>query len=207
MTGGPGVAVLWGAGALLAFVVGSVNPATIFARLLRKDLSGTGSGNPGATNAGRVLGVRWGVVVAVLDILKGFLPTYLALRAFGEVPAYVFGVVAVLGHVFSPFLRGRGGKGVATALGGVLGVRPWFALAMLVVFGLVLAASRWFAAASLASTAALVMLGVLASTGVVDGTWATTSWTVALAGIVAARHQGNVRGWVRAHRIPPGQRP
>ena len=80
MTGGPGVAVLWGAGALLAFVVGSVNPATIFARLLRKDLSGTGSGNPGATNAGRVLGVRWGVVVAVLDILKGFLPTYLALR-------------------------------------------------------------------------------------------------------------------------------
>ncbi len=203
MTGGPGVAILWVAGAAVAFVIGSVNPATIFARLLHKDLSATGSGNPGATNAGRVLGLRWGVVVAVLDILKGFVPTYMALRAFGEVPAYVIGVAAVLGHVFSPFLRGRGGKGVATALGGVLGVRPWFGLAMLVVFGLVLAASRWFAAASLASTAALVVLGVLAGTGVVDGTWATTSWTVALAGIVAARHQGNVRGWVRARRRRP----
>ncbi|MEO7071273.1 MAG: glycerol-3-phosphate acyltransferase, partial [Nostocoides sp.] len=62
---------------LASFVIGSVNPAAIIARLLGRDLRASGSGNPGATNAGRVLGTRWGIVVGVLDVLKGFLPTLL----------------------------------------------------------------------------------------------------------------------------------
>ena len=155
----------WVGGAIAAFLLGSVNPATIFARILRKDLSSSGSGNPGATNAGRVLGVRWGVVVAVLDVLKGFLPAFVVLRAIGEIPAYVVGVAAVLGHVFSPFLRGRGGKGVATALGAVLAVQPWFGLVMLVVFAVVLALGKWVAGASLVSAAVLAALGSLSGAG------------------------------------------
>ncbi|MDQ6714874.1 MAG: glycerol-3-phosphate acyltransferase [Actinomycetota bacterium] len=193
-----GVAAVVAGGAVVGFLLGSVNPATAFARLLRKDLSTSGSGNPGATNAGRVLGARWGVVVAVLDVLKGFGPAYLLLVAVGTVPAYITGVAAVLGHVYSPFLRGRGGKGVATTLGVVLAVQPWFALVMVVVFGVVLAIGRWVAGASLAAAAMLVALGVAAGAGLLPGSWATTIWAAVLAGIVGLRHDVNIRAWLRA---------
>ena len=201
MSGMPVTVLAWVGGAIAAFLLGSVNPATIFARILRKDLASSGSGNPGATNAGRVLGVRWGVVVAVLDVLKGFIPAFVVLHAIGESPAYVVGVAAVLGHVFSPFLRGRGGKGVATALGAVLAVQPWFGLVVVVVFAVVLALGKWVAGASLASAAALVALGVLSATGVLRGSRATALWTVALALIVVARHHANVRAWLRARAL------
>lgn len=197
----PVTVLVWVGGAIAAFLLGSVNPATIFARILRKDLASSGSGNPGATNAGRVLGVRWGLVVAVLDVLKGFLPAFVVLRTIGEIPAYVVGVAAVLGHVFSPFLRGRGGKGVATALGAVLAVQPWFGVVMVVVFAAVLALGKWVAGASLASAAVLVALGVLSGAGVLPGSGATAVWTVALALIVAARHHANVRAWLRARGL------
>lgn len=197
--------ILWAVAAtLVAFFVGSVNPATIVARLLGRDLSASGSGNPGATNAGRVLGVRWGVAVGVLDVLKGLVPTYLASRFGGIQLAYLVGVAAVLGHVFSPYLRGRGGKGVATTLGAVVGVQPLFGLAMLVVFGVVVAFGRWVAGASLSAAAVLVVLGVLAGAGLIGamempgGGWWTTAWAVVLAGIVVGRHRANVAGWWRA---------
>ncbi len=200
--------ILWSVAAILvAFVVGSVNPATIVARLLGRDLSASGSGNPGATNAGRVLGARWGVVVGVLDVAKGLVPTYLALRWGGVHLAYVVGVAAVLGHVFSPFLRGRGGKGVATALGAVVGVQPLFGIAMLVVFGVVVALGRWVAGASLAAAVVLVVLGVLAGAGLMGsalmpgGGWWTTAWAVVLAGIVVSRHRANILGWWRARGL------
>ena len=73
--------------AVAAFLLGSVNPATILARILGKDLAHSGSGNPGATNAGRVLGARWGVVVGVLDVLKGYLPVVLAAQFLGPMVA------------------------------------------------------------------------------------------------------------------------
>ncbi len=188
----------------MAFLVGSVNPATIVARVLGRDLAASGSGNPGATNAGRVLGAHWGVVVGVLDIAKGLVPTYLALRWGGVQLAYAIGVAAVLGHVFSPFLKGRGGKGVATALGAVVGVQPLFGVAMLVVFGIVVALGRWVAGASLSAAVILVVLGVLAGAGLIGamempgGGWWTTAWAAALAGIVVGRHGANIMGWWRA---------
>ncbi len=193
-----GAYAFWAVVSVGAFLLGSLNPATAFARLLRVDLTRSGSGNPGATNAGRVLGVKWGIVVAVLDVLKGFVPAYLVLRAIGEIPAYVVAVAAVLGHVFSPFLRGRGGKGVATTLGVVLAVQPWFGLVMLVVFAIVLALGRWFAGASLAAAATLALLGLGSGVGLLPGSWATTIWAVVLAGIVGGRHQVNIRAWRRA---------
>ena len=130
---------LWGlAAALAAFLLGAVNPATLLARALGTDLRSAGSGNPGATNAGRVLGRKWGALVLVLDVVKAYLPTLLVLRTLGLVLALVVGLAVVLGHVFSPFLRGRGGKGVACAFGAILAVEPVVALAAVVVFGVAL---------------------------------------------------------------------
>ena len=133
----------------VAFFWGGINPATLIGRLLGRDVTRAGSGNPGATNAGRVLGRKWGILVGVLDVLKGFLPAFLAAQFYGLLVGYLLGIAAVLGHVFSPYLRGRGGKGVATALGAILGVHPWYAVVLLLVFVVVFALSRWVALGSL----------------------------------------------------------
>lgn len=189
----PGSWTVVAVAAVLGFLVGSINPASIIARFLHKDVR-QGSGNPGATNAGRVLGLRWGLVVGLLDVLKGFLPTLLALWLFDRTTAYVVGLAAVLGHVLSPFLRGRGGRGVATSLGAILAVFPWFALGMLVVFGLMLWLTRWVAGSSIA---AAVLLGLYAGLAPLPGPVAVgRAWGICIAAIVIVRHYENIRGWV-----------
>ncbi len=190
----PGSWIVVGVAAVLGFFVGSVNPATIIATVLHMDLH-QGSGNPGATNAGRVLGVKWGVVVGVLDVLKGLVPTLLALWLADRFTAYVVGLACVLGHVLTPFLRGRGGKGVATSLGAVIVVFPWFALVMLAVFGLMLWLTRWVAGSSLVAAA---MLGLYAGFAPLpEPVAAGRLWGICLALLVIGRHHRNIRGWVQ----------
>lgn len=180
---------------VLAFFVGAVNPASIIARIRRADLR-QGSGNPGATNTGRLLGVRWGVLVGVLDAMKGLVPTLLALWLLGRFTAYAVAMACVLGHVLSPYLRGRGGKGVATSLGAVLAVFPWLAVAMLAVFGALVWRFRWVAGGSLV---AAVMLGLYAALWPLpEPVAAGRLWGISLALLVVARHHANLRGWLRA---------
>jgi acyl phosphate:glycerol-3-phosphate acyltransferase len=179
--------------AVVGFFVGAVNPATIVARLRHGDLR-LGSGNPGATNTGRLLGLRWGLLVGALDVLKGLLPTLLALWWFDRFTAYAVGLACILGHVLSPFLRGRGGKGVATTFGAVIAVFPWFALPMALVFALIVWRMRWVAAASMAAAGLLVVLSLVGpmpppvSTG--------RLWGVVVGLLVIARHRRNVQGWL-----------
>ncbi len=182
--------------AVLAFLIGSVNPAALLARALGGDLRASGSGNPGATNAGRVLGRKWGVLVLVLDVLKAYLPTLLALRLLGLVPALVAGLAVVLGHVFSPFLGGRGGKGVACAFGAILAVEPWVGLGAVGVFLAVWAVVSYVGEASVVVTGLLFLLGVAAGVGVLPWPEPLVGWwLVALAGLVLWRHQRNIRAW------------
>jgi glycerol-3-phosphate acyltransferase PlsY len=120
-----------------AFVAGSVPFGWIFARLRGIDLTTVGSGNIGATNAARALGKRWGIVVLVLDAAKGFVPVWLARQHGVELPALglagaapaAIGFAAILGHVYSPWMSFRGGKGVATSLGVFLALAPLAAAA------------------------------------------------------------------------------
>jgi glycerol-3-phosphate acyltransferase PlsY len=196
---GEGFEVL--AASVAAFLMGAVNPATILAKILGKDLRHAGSGNPGATNAGRVLGARWGVVVGVLDVLKGLLPVLLAGHFLGTVTALWVGLAVVLGHIWSPFLKGQGGKGVATSLGAILAVQPWFGLGMLVVFGLLVWRMRWVAGASVSACLLLLVLGVLTWIRWVPvGTWETGVWCVLLALVVIYRHRRNIELWISARR-------
>ncbi len=184
---------------VVAFFVGGINPASIFARVLGKDISG-GSGNPGATNAGRVLGRKWGILVGVLDVLKGALPVWFAAATVGVSVAYLTGVAAVLGHVFSPYLRGRGGKGVATTLGAILGVHPWYAVVLLLVFVVVFAVSRWVALGSLVAAALMLGGGLAAVMGRLPGAigWPTALWAWVLGVVVVVRHRPNVIARLRA---------
>ena len=126
----------------VGYLLGSISPAVYVARVFGVDLYASGSGNPGATNVGRTLGARWGVIVGVIDIAKGFVPAALFGIYVGEIAGEVAGLAAVLGHITSPFLKGRGGKGVATTLGAILGVQPWLAIPVLITFGLGLAICR-----------------------------------------------------------------
>lgn len=184
-----------------AFLLGSVNPASIIAKVLGKDLAHSGSGNPGATNAGRVLGVRWGVFVGLLDVLKGYLPVVVVQQAMGTVPALCAGLAVVLGHIWSPFLKGQGGKGVATSLGAILAVEPWFALVMLVVFALLVWRMRWVAGASVSACLVLLLLGAGSWLGWVPaGSRDTGAWCVVLALIVISRHRRNIELWISARR-------
>ena len=192
----------WVGAVVVAFLIGSVNPATIIAKVLGKDLSASGSGNPGATNAGRVLGRKWGVLVGVLDVLKGFVPTFVAAQLFGAHVAYAVGIAAVLGHVWSPFLHGRGGKGVATTLGVILGVHPWVALVVVVVFAVALALTRWVAAGSIFGAISMLVVSVLVWTGHAPGDVWTGVWLTAIGLLVLWRHKNNAVGWWRQRHLP-----
>lgn len=186
--------VVVGAVAALGFLVGSISPATIIARAHHADLR-LGSGNPGATNVSRVLGMRWGVLVGLLDVLKGLLPTLTALLLVDRLTAYAVGLATVIGHVLSPFLRGRGGKGVATSLGVILAVFPWLTVGMLLVFGLTLWRTRWVAGSS---TAAAGLLGLYAGLAPLpDPVVAGRVWGICLALLVIARHRDNIRNSFR----------
>ena len=177
--------------ALIGYVVGSVSPATLVARARGVDLRAVGSGNPGATNAGRALGRKVGVLVAVADVAKGAVPAAL-FWSVHPTAGLAAGLAAVLGHVTSPFLRGRGGKGVATAFGAILGVHPLWALVVLAVWVSVFAASRWVALASIAAGVSVLVISLVAG----EDRW----WAAAIAAVVVVRHAGNVRKRLDAKR-------
>jgi len=110
---------------LAAYLLGSIPFAQILARLKGVDLRRTGSGNVGAGNLTRSVGVGWGAVAAVADGLKGLLPVVLATRAgLGPGAAGLAGVAAVVGHNWSVFMRGRSGRGLAAAAGLVIALNP-----------------------------------------------------------------------------------
>ena len=152
-----------------AFLLGSIPFAYLLVRMLfRVDVRAHGSGNPGATNASRVFPKRWRLggflLIFALDAGKGYaacalLPAWFE-RTHGSqadwVPA-ACGLAAVLGHSFSPFLKFRGGKGVATTLGVLIALEPIATLLALAVFGVIWAATR---IVSLGSIAMAVVLPV-----------------------------------------------
>jgi glycerol-3-phosphate acyltransferase PlsY len=146
--------------AMLGFIAGAIPFGVIVARRLAGvDIQAHGSGNIGATNVARVLGLVPGLFVLVLDAAKGALPTALALSWSGELrPALATGGAAILGHCFSPFLGFRGGKGVATTFGVFLVVTPTLAAIAVVVFAVVLAATSVPALGSLAGVATLAAI-------------------------------------------------
>jgi acyl phosphate:glycerol-3-phosphate acyltransferase len=148
----------------LAFLAGAIPFGVFVARRRGIAIQDHGSGNIGATNVARVLGLGAGALVLVLDAGKGALAVVGA-RWLSDDPWTIAltGFAAIAGHCFSPFLGGKGGKGVATAFGVFLVLAPRLALVAIIVFGIVLRLTRVPALGSLAAivaiTAALVAHG------------------------------------------------
>ncbi|MDM7991950.1 MAG: glycerol-3-phosphate 1-O-acyltransferase PlsY [Candidatus Fermentibacter sp.] len=174
---------------LAGFLSGSVPWSWILARSRGVDLRRAGSGNVGATNLLRSCGKAAGAAGLLLDALKGTVPALAALLlTHDDLVTAATVVAAVLGHVFSPWLGFRGGKGVATALGGVAVMAPLPLLAALAVFAAVLAAWRFVSLASVAAAVALAAAALLLPCGL-PGRIAC----IVIAILLIARHAGNMR--------------
>lgn len=147
---------------LFGYFAGAIPFGVLLASLRGVDIREHGSGNIGATNVTRVLGLKLGAVVLVLDAAKGALPTWFAIHHTPD-PWLVVAVggAAIIGHCFSPFLSFTGGKGVATATGVFYVLAPDHLLIALAVFAAVLAWKRVPALGSLAGIATLAALTFL----------------------------------------------
>ena len=158
-------------GLALAYVLGSV-PSSVWIgkTFYGVDVRTQGSHNPGATNTFRVLGKRAGIIVLVLDVSKGYLAAFIpvVLGQLNKIPIdyqnewpMVFGLSAVVGHLFPVFTRFIGGKGVATLLGMVLAIHPLAALASLGIFIMILLLSGYVSLGSIVATLSFPILQIM----------------------------------------------
>ena len=173
-----------------AFFGGAIPFGFIAGKLRGVDLRQEGSGNIGATNTLRVLGKGPGIAVLLLDAAKGFAPVFVAQNILHLEPGWVVaaGLCAVLGHTYSPFVRFKGGKGVATSLGVLIGLSPPVAGIVLLVFVIVVALSRMVSLGSLC--AALAAMGLF--WGIPDTPLAFRLFGTVAGLFVMVRHRSNI---------------
>ncbi|MGD9703341.1 MAG: glycerol-3-phosphate 1-O-acyltransferase PlsY [Acidimicrobiia bacterium] len=173
---------------LAAYLIGTFPTAILVGRQTGHDPTSEGSGNPGASNVYRTAGRRAGAMVAIGDIAKGALPALAGWLIGGRAVGFACWVAAVVGHILPATRRFRGGKGVATAGGGVLVLLPLVAACCLAAF--VLAIKR-FKTASIGSIVMFVLGPVLTAA------FGRPGWEVAVVAavsvIVLARHAGNIK--------------
>jgi glycerol-3-phosphate acyltransferase PlsY len=180
---------------LLGYLCGSIPFGVILTRRLRGvDVRSQGSGNIGATNVARVAGKRLGGWVLLLDAVKGAVPVIVARVALPDelrLHAAV-GMAAVLGHVFPVWLKFKGGKGVATALGVLVVLVPWAALAGVLTYALLVARFRVSSIGSLAGGTATVVAAFVGSNHRIYAVLAAV-----LFGMMLITHRANIRRLIK----------
>jgi glycerol-3-phosphate acyltransferase PlsY len=134
-----------------AFLAGGIPFSWLLGKAAGFDLRREGSGNPGATNLYRTAGPAWGITGLVLDVAKGFLPVLAVRWLFPELGAgaIVAAAAAIAGHIWTPYLGFRGGKGVATATGAFLALNPLILLIAVGAFAVILAVTRYVSLGSM----------------------------------------------------------
>jgi glycerol-3-phosphate acyltransferase PlsY len=191
-----------GTWAFVAYLTGSLPIGLMIGKLRGINLREVGSGNIGATNAVRALGRKWGLPVFFLDVAKAAIPIWLARenapaldRDAESIVLSVIGASAFLGHVFSIYLRFKGGKGVASALGVFAVLCPSAALASLVLYLQTLKLSRVSALGSLNGTTTMALFICLA-----DEALAYKVLVLALAAVIWWRHRENLQQIAKERR-------
>ncbi|MFN4084510.1 MAG: glycerol-3-phosphate 1-O-acyltransferase PlsY [Spirosomataceae bacterium] len=190
---------------LMGYLLGSIPTAVWYGRVFHGiDIRKSGSGNAGATNSLRVLGKKAGMVVLVIDILKGFGAVFLAQQTDIDFPqlSYWVGIVAVVGHLFPLWAQFRGGKGVATSLGVILALFPAGALGAILVFLVVTKATKYVSLASLSGPAAFIVATILIKPQEMESLlffgaalWMLLIWT----------HRQNIQRLIRGQESKLGQ--
>ncbi|MHC4333652.1 MAG: glycerol-3-phosphate 1-O-acyltransferase PlsY [Planctomycetota bacterium] len=192
---------------IAAYLLGSAPFGVIIAKAHGKDLRTIGSGNIGATNVSRALGKKWAYFCFLLDVLKGLVPTLLAVLLISFPPnitelllVLAVGVAAILGHIFPVYLKFKNGKGVATSFGVALGLWPFYtvcALAAIVIWLVVVLIWRYVSLASLIASAAFPLALLLAILLVPDWQfsqlWPLLIAATAIPVMVILRHRQNIK--------------
>jgi acyl phosphate:glycerol-3-phosphate acyltransferase len=194
-----------------SYFIGAIPFGLIVGRAKGVDVRTAGSGNIGATNVGRLLGKKFFFIVFFLDLAKGLLPMLIASILIRPIPIHerdwyvhliwlLVGLATVLGHMFSIFLKFKGGKGVATSAGVMLGLFPYFTLPGLLaiaIFILVFYATRYVSLASMIAACAFPILYI--AIGKLRG-WPITSdqlplliFAIAIAALIVIKHRANIQ--------------
>ena len=192
-----------------AYLLGSVPFGVIIARAHGRNLRTVGSGNTGATNVARALGKRWGYVCFVLDCGKGLVPMLVGKIMAGDTPGasefclwLTAGCAAILGHIFPIYLKFKGGKGVATSLGMVLGLYPYYTLPGLTAFAVwatVVLIWRYISLASIIAAAAfpaILIIMIIANPAQqwqFARLWPLVLVAMLMATLVVVRHVENIK--------------
>lgn len=218
---------------IIAYVSGSIPFSLLLGWTQGVDIRKHGSGNPGATNLGRVCGKKFGLLCFVLDLLKGFIPvfafglTYKLIGSTAELGHAAMWIVtaaaAVVGHVFPVWLMFKGGKGVATSSGVLLGVWPVLTLAGaggLLVWFVVMKLTAVVALASIAAAISLPVFALgagLALSLPFDTVMVYVGVCLGLAVLVVIRHRSNIArlregtenkaAWAKKQASPPAEPP
>ena len=204
----------WIIAAAIAYVVGSIPFGLMIGLAKGIDIRDHGSKNIGATNTGRVLGRSWGIICFFLDLLKGLAPVMAAGWYFGWLNTTVMtpsdagkwlavAIAAIMGHVFSCFLKFKGGKGVATGFGVILGIWPYLtlpAIGALITWVVVVLISKYVSLASIAASLGLPVYFVVVTQftdGSLSATWPFLAGTGLMAILIVARHINNIQRLLR----------
>ena len=174
--------------ATVAYLLGSIPSALIVGKIgYNLDIREHGSGNMGATNTFRVLGLKAGAIVTAADILKGTLATLLPVLLNADVNCLIIGVFAVLGHTYPLFAKFRGGKAVATSAGIILGASPLLFGIMILTFFLSLYLSKYVSLSS-------IITGFIATiTAAIMREHGLIIVLAALTAFVIFRHKDNIK--------------
>jgi glycerol-3-phosphate acyltransferase PlsY len=183
-----------------AYLLGSIPFGYILVRLTRgEDVRASGSGNIGATNVARSGGKGLGILTLALDTFKGWLPVWVVLHLPGmpvandrqlHVLAAAVALLAVLGHMFTIWLRFKGGKGVATGLGVFLALAPAAVLISVALFAVIFALTRYVSLGSIVAAASFPII-LLIREGNIFGPWGM-ALTTTVAVLVIVRHHQNI---------------
>jgi len=185
---------------VLAYLLGSIPTAVwVSKKFFGIDIREHGSGNAGATNTFRVLGKNAGTLVMIVDMLKGFLAVKLSvLSHYSWHPSpseefvnlqVVLGLAAVVGHIFPIWAGFRGGKGIATLFGMILGIQPLVAISLVGVFMLMLLATRYVSLSSISASIAFPLMILFIFR---EPEWSYKLFAIGTAALVVLTHHKNI---------------
>lgn len=138
---------------IISYLIGSIPTAYLFGKYIKSiDIRKVGSGNVGATNVFRTIGKKYGIIVLLIDMLKGLIPILITKHIINIESEYfiiVVGLLAIAGHIWTVFLNFKGGKGVATSAGVFLGLAPIPVVISLIIFGIAVYMTHYISAGSI----------------------------------------------------------
>jgi len=179
---------------IIAYFMGSLPTGVIIGKRFKGiDIREYGSKNTGATNAYRVLGKKFGILVLLADALKGWLPVFVA--SIFNVSGWqliLIGVMTILGHTLSIFLKFKGGKGVATSLGVFLFLVPNIVLILIAVFGLIAYTTKYVSLASVSAAGLFPILVLFMPIKQELGKWNMFAFALIIGLFVIFKHKSNI---------------